>query len=735
MIVTHCARFQYPRLMLRAILLMSATIGGLEAPNVACAQQDQAGSAQQPASGATAPSLDEIVVTATKRQQTVINVPATISVFTHSEIAESGNNSLGDLQSSIPNFFFSSSRPFQTNVTMRGLGASLIGNPGVGLYIDGAYQTSVASFSLPLFDLERVEVLKGPQGTLYGRNSEAGAINYITRPPSDHFEAEVNLETANGDTRQGSFSVAGPLIGDVLTARLTAGSQRQTGFYHYSDGSDADASNYDAVDARIVFKPVDNFKADVRFAYQNLFGGSFLFRAVNNINDTSSVLLETPRFELGPLAGHTQSQDFKHWGSVVNLTYEADSFEVVSITTQDRQENYSYYDVDIGPADLANAYTAFAGNAMSEELRVQSTSGGPLHWLVGSYYTSGTTNSAGCCGTLAGGLLFQALPGAAFHLPSNPDEFTGFSGFTDDQYDLTSHLSLGAGVRFDDFKDKVIGATLSGGEQRATFTAVEPKAVLHYRITPDRQVYISATKGFSEGGINGNAAGTAYATFPNSELWSYEAGYKSRLANGRGEFNIDGFFINASSYVGPAVVPVSGVPVTVPTSVGRVHSDGFETDATYRFTDHFSMEVDGGWNKAIPASLSPQAVPGAAVLGQQVIDAPRWSFRLGPTLTVPAGADRIVTVSGSLSGVGPTNFQGSAITGLLAQRNTFYLLDLAAALDWGDHYRLTAFVKNATNKIYATDYLDASQLIAATASGAVYRDPRFYGLSFEARFH
>lgn len=722
------------RLMVLAILPTSALIGGLAAPTVAAAQQDKA-AGTQPAPAANAPVLDEIVVTATKRQQTVINVPATVEVFTHNQLAESGDNSLGDLQTSIPNFFFSSERPFDTNVTMRGLGASLVGNPGVGLYVDGAYQTSVASFTLPLFDLERVEVLKGPQGTLYGRNSEAGAINYITRPPSDQFDAEVDLETANGDTRKGSFSIAGPLIGDVLTARVTAGSQRETGFYHYSDGSDADPNNYDAVDARVVFKPAGNFKADVRFTYQNLFGGSFLFHSVDNINDTSAPLLENPRFQFGPNAGRTQSQDFKHWGSVANLTYEATGFEVVSITTQDRQQSYSYYDVDIGPTDLANAYTIFEGNSMSEELRVQSTGGGPLHWLAGGYYTSGANNSADCCGTIAGGLAFESLPEDTFRLPQTPDQFTGFSGFTDDQYDLTSHWTLGAGLRYDDFKDNSVGPAVPGGEQRGTFTAVEPKVVIHYRIAPDRQLYASATKGFSEGGINTLAHGTPYATYPNSELWSYEAGYKSQFADGRGEFNIDGFFINASSYVGSAVVLVSGEPVTVPTSVGRVHSDGFETDAAYRLTEYLSMQIDGGWNKAIPVSLSSSAVPGAATVGQQVIDAPRWSFRLGPTATLPAGADRTVTLSGSLSGTGPTNFQGSAVTGLLAQRDSYYLVDFAAALNWGERYRLTAFVRNATNRIYATDYLDASQLIGAAASGAVYSDPRFYGLSFEARFH
>lgn len=711
-----------------------AILLALVAPGIAAGQQGQISGAQPSAGGAQL-VLDEVVVTASKRKQTVINVPATVQVFTHSKLIAAGNNSLGDLQSSIPNFFLSSNRPFQTNVTMRGLGASLVGNPGVGLYIDGAYQTSVASFTLPLFDLERVEVLKGPQGTLYGRNSEAGAINFITRPPSDHFEADVNLETANGDTREGSFSVAGPLIGKTLTARLTAGSKRQTGFYHYSDGSDADPSNYDAVDLSLAYKPLQNFTANVRFGFQNMFGGSFLFHSVKNINDTSAPLLETPRFRYGPNAGRTQSQDFKHWGTDVNLTYRADGFEVVSITTQDRQESYSYYDVDIGPPDLANAYTTFAGDSMSEELRVQSSGAGRLNWLFGGYYTAGTNNSADCCGTMAGGLVFQALPNGALRLPSNPDQFTGFSGFTNEDYHLTSHWVLGAGVRYDDFKDKTVGPAVPGGEQQVTFTAVEPKAVIQYRLTAHRQFYASAAKGFSQGGFNAGALGTPYATFPNSVLWSYEGGYKSQFADGRGDFNIDGFFINASSYIGSAAVLLHGVHLTVATAVGRVHSEGFETDASYRFTHYVGMQIAGGWNKAIPVRLSPTAVPGAAVLGQQVTLAPRWSFRLGPVVTLPAGADRTVTLSGSLSGTGPTDFQGSSVTGLLARRNSYYLLDLAAALDLGGGYRVTAFVKNATDRIYATDYYDATGLIGATSSGAVYSRPRFYGLSFEARFH
>jgi iron complex outermembrane recepter protein len=699
-------------------------------PTLAAAAQPD----QDQTQSAAAPVLNEIVVTATKRSETVIDVPAAVDVFTHDQLIESGHDSLSDLQASIPNFFFSSNRSFQTNVTMRGLGAALTGNPGVGLYIDGAYQISVASFTLPLFDLERVEVLKGPQGTLYGRNSEAGAINYITRPPSEHFEAEVNAEVGNGDTRKGSFSASGPLVGDVVTGRISAGTQRQTGFYHYSDGSDADANNYDAVDARIVIKPLENFRADFRFAYQHLFGGGFVFQAVKSMNDPNGHLLENPRFELGPNAGKTQSQSFKHWGSVANLTYEASSFEVVSITSQDREETSAYYDDDLGPSDIANAYTLFAGNSLSEELRIQSKGDGPFRWLAGSYYTSGTNNSALCCGSIVGGSAFAKLPNGAYLLPSQPSFFTGFSGFTDEQYDLTSNWTLGAGLRYDDFKSKAVNPTVASGVQRATFTAIEPKAVIHYRFNKDQQLYASATKGFSEGGINTRAYGTPYANWPNSVLWSYELGYKSRFADGRGQFNISGFFINASSYVSAASVSLGGIHVTVPTAVGRVHSDGFETDASYRFTDHFSMQFNGGWNKAIPVVLSANAVPGAAVLGQQVTDAPKWNFQLGPMFTLPAGADRVVTLSGDLSGTGPTSFQGSSITGQLARRNPYFLLDLAAALDLSDRYRVTAFVKNATNRVYATDWADISALIGATSSGAVYGQPRFYGVSFEGKF-
>ncbi len=673
--------------------------------------------------------LDQIVVTARKRQESTFEVPATLAVFDRGKITEIGADSLADLAPSIPNFFYSSQRPFATTVTMRGLGAAL-GNPGVGMYIDGAYQLGTSAFTLPLYDVERVEVLKGPQGTLYGRNSFAGAINYITRAPSETLEADVFVEVGNGDTAKGSVSVAGPVIEGLLSGRITAGLQRRDGFFDFADGTDADFADYDAIAGSLSFTPSADFIARLRYSYLDNSSGSFLYQSVSGINDDSGRLLMNSPFELGPFAGRYQYEGVEQDSVNLNMTYSWDNTDLVSVTTYDDVRVFSLYDVDISPVDNANALTEYERDAFSQEIRLQSTGDRQFNWLVAAYYTEGANPGGG--GNTLGGTRFPAT----VVQPFDHVEFEGYAVFTDLEYALDDYWTIGAGIRYDSIDKSINFVNNPAAVLEDTFTGTQPKFTVGYKLNDDTRIHFAAAKGFREGGFVPTLIGTPLERFPNDELWSYETGVKSTFGEGRGSAEVAVFYIDAGAFNGTALLPtpVGTRLVTVP--IGKVESYGLELATSYRITELFTVDFLGGYNQAEPTELVEGVQNGTALVGEQAIEAPLWNFRLAGRLDIPWERNTNIGLQAAFTGVGPTNFLGENLPDApLTERDPYYLLDVRALFEW-ENYTLTAFVQNATDTVYAETYrpLSASAAFGGTSRGVIYNDPRYFGVSFKAEF-
>lgn len=351
---------------------------------------------------------NDIVVTARKRAERLIDIPATIDVFSSKELAPAGNFTINDLATKIPNFFITSPRVTRISATMRGLGV-----PGVGLYIDGVYQPSDVAYAIPLFDLERVEVLKGPQGTLYGRNAYSGAISYITRAPTNDLEGEINAEVGNAGTGRGSATIAGPIIKDVITVRLSGAIQRRSGFRNFSDGSDADRDNYEAFSGRVLIRPASNLKIDLKYAYINKVGPSFLYHQVSDINDENGRLLLTPVFgpATGALAGSRTESRLRANSYSGKITFSASGFDLISTTAYNTLHYSDTYDVDLGTPDTFAARGTGALRDFSEEVRIQSTGNGPFKWLIGGYYNRGANGDCSDCGE-----QFQRAPKWTYRL-------------------------------------------------------------------------------------------------------------------------------------------------------------------------------------------------------------------------------------------------------------------------------------------------------------------------------
>jgi len=443
---------------------------------------------------------DTIVVTARKREESVLEIPSTVKAFDRSAITNQGIEGIRDIQSQIPNLFFQSPRPYATTVYMRGFGF-----PGVGLYVDGVYQASPAAFTIPFYDLERVEVLKGPQGTLYGRDSYSGAINYITRQPTDEFEADFTAEIGNGGTYLGGGSVAGPIIEGVLKGRISGSLKRKNGFRDYSDGSDADFDDYQAVSARLLFTPTERLSLDLRYSYFDQDMGSFLYHQAANVNDDDGVLLITTPFTAASnqFEGQTQHATVRQHFGTARVVFEADGFDVTSISAYEDFINDLLFDVDIGPADLYTVVTTLGRQDFNQELRFQSTGDGPFSWLFGGYYSSTDINGCGLCGNDSQGSLATAFMINGFQRSGLQTE-EALAGFVDVEYQLSDRVTVGAGYRYDTVKTKqeIVGGALDGDFIEQTFKGGQPKFTIRYSFDDDTQVYANAAKGFTRGGFN-----------------------------------------------------------------------------------------------------------------------------------------------------------------------------------------------------------------------------------------
>jgi iron complex outermembrane receptor protein len=713
------------QMTIRGVLLAGAMA---ISPHAALAQDAaQTGPADQ----AVADSSDsDIVVTARKREERLVDIPATVDVFSSKDLAAAGNVTINDLSTKLPNFFITSPRVTRISVTMRGLGV-----PGVGLYIDGVYQPSDVAFSIPLFDLERVEVLKGPQGTLYGRNAYSGAISYVTRAPTNDFEGEINAEAGNAGTWRGSATIAGPIVRDVITARVSGSIQRRSGFRNFSDGSNADRDNYEAFTGRVTITPTSDLTADLKYTYVNKNGPSFLYYQVADLSDKHGRLLMTPRFgaATGELAGQRPGSQVRSHAYSARLRYSAGPFELVSTTGLSRIRYGDTYDVDSNPSDFFSVGAVTQLNDFSQELRAQSTTDGPFKWLVGAYYNSGKTGDCGKCGTVLGG---TALGGRSITQALAISRYKAYAAFTDLEYKLTDQIVLGAGARYDEIEQEL--QPLTGPLAKAKFRGFQPKVTARYLFTPDTQVYGSVTKGFTQGGFNPPLIGTGspLATFPNQRLWSYETGFKSSFDDRRGNIALALFYIDAQSFNAAATVPTPIGPRVVIVNVGKVKSYGVELDSSYRVTPELLLEVNGGYNRVYPTVLSPATAPGIGNVGEQFQRAPKWSYRAAATYTQPLSDTLSLEVNGAVNGVGPTRFCGeAAVFGPCPLRESYNLVDASVSLVW-PRYRISLFARNLFDKVYVSDFLAKTALaqFGSPSAGSVYGDPRYWGLRLNAKF-
>ena len=343
-------------------------------------------------------AIEEVVVTATKREQTLQDVPISVAVTGQQTIERAQVRDLIDLQSVVPSLKVSQfNATGQTNFVIRGFGNGN-GNDGiessVGVFIDGVYRSRSAAALDDLPEVERIEVLRGPQSTLFGKNVSAGAISIVTKKPQFEFGGKIEGTYGNYNTRQVKGTITGPLS-DTLAVRLSGSVNKRDGFFtNVTTGNDVNDRDRWSVRGDVLWEPTDKTSIRIIADYNKISETCCAVASIYNGPATLAIggVLKKPIgdptkiFDRDVVFNTDPSNDLSGKGISGQLDQDLGFAKLTAITAYRNQKNASFQDVDFTGADLANNSTANNIKTFTQEIRLASSGDGPLSWLIGGFY-------------------------------------------------------------------------------------------------------------------------------------------------------------------------------------------------------------------------------------------------------------------------------------------------------------------------------------------------------------
>lgn len=621
---------------------MSMRIAGLTALGISAAgllHSAGAWSADDTASSSS-PSgeLQEVVVTAQRRSENVEGVPISIAAVGGDQLTKQNINNIADLANSVPGLSVENNVG-NAFVFIRGVGTTALAvENDVGVYVDGVYMTTQTASLMQLSNIDHVEVLKGPQGTLFGRNAIGGALQIITKDPSSQPSADVSVGYGNFDTKTvnfyGTTGIAPNLAADLA--------------FYYSDqaagwGSDLTTSTPDFRDRNMqarskwVWTPLDGTKVTLSVDWallHNMLGSQwqFLPGAVGADGHSTNVGFYN---SLGD--GLSQNED-QQYGTMLRIDQNLSWARFVSISSIRGNTNHDFVDQDATPLPIVEGGpTPQNDRSYSEELQLLSPdSGSSLKWIVGAfalydrYYTPGFDIT----------VLAAPVPLTFLHETIYATEpTTSYAGFGQVTWEFLPDTNFTAGLRYTSDHKSVSGTTyVDGGQlppipgttspanQNVLFDKLTYRAVLDHHFTPDVMGYVSYDTGFKSGQYNL----IAYADPPvrPESLYAWQAGVKSEFLDHRVRANLAGFRYNYTNIQITQVV--TGGTELLNAASARLYGADFDFNAA--ITQDFQIQGSAEWLHGRYIDFP---------------DAPSYVPNVNPVTGLPVGANSLVTINGA----------------------------------------------------------------------------------------
>jgi iron complex outermembrane receptor protein len=746
------------------------------APSVSSDTASAPQAAPAAAANEGAVQLEEVIVTARKTQESLQRVPESITAISGNDLAKRSINDLSSVSRSTPNFSFAGSGRNGRSagiVYIRGVGQSFVGlnfDPAVGVYLDGVILGGQEGNDVNMLDIERVEILRGPQGTLFGRNTSGGAVSITTRKPDASTDGPTGWFQVTGGSRNrfdANGSVNIPLVTDQLALLVAGGRRTQDGYGDRLDGDDLGNIDRDVGRASLFWTPTPNLSAllsidattyDETNAVQKLVYISPSAPAVAAVNATSSDQDQYDNRWLSPsdffsFGTGPNSSRGNTSGTSLTLNFDTGWANLKSISAYRRFHVHSDFDPDGSPIVLLDYYTESRHRQVSQEVQATGKNfDDRLSWVFGLYYFDQTQSSPpeGNAAILIPGVVPDC--GACFSGYSQ-QVTESYAAYGQANYNLTEKLRATVGLRLTrDSKDFIhysyaypsFAVTSSVGPLSQSWQDVSPRLGLDYQWTPDVMTYVSMARGYKGGGFNGGqpVIGDNQRYEPEHVL-NYEIGLRSDLLDRRLRFNATAFYNDYTDFqmqIAGSTTNSDGNPVgfTVTSNVPKSRITGAELELTAVLTKELKLTSGLGLTYPKYTELPADEKFIAANLVNK-----DSQFPYTPKLSYTLGAEYATAITSTLDAIGRVDYAYKSTTyydlfnSTYLRQSPYGLLNLHLTFDYRPKdISLSLFATNLTDKHYFTGgYDDATT--PNTGIGIAYvnmASPREFGATVQIRF-
>ncbi|MDG1906566.1 MAG: TonB-dependent receptor [Arenicella sp.] len=731
-------------------------------------------------------TLEEVIVTAERRENNLQSTPLSVSSFSLEQLAAQQVNNIGDLQSLVPNLSVHVGDANNAVVYIRGVGqidSVAFFEPGVGIYLDDVYLGRAQGAFLDIVDVERVEVLRGPQGSLYGRNTVGGAIKYVSAGPTEELSGNVSLTAGNYGRFDAKATLSGSLIEDKLLGRVTVAKLGHDGYsknlFNGQNDGDADTEFFRGVleyraNEDLVFElafdstpndpdfsrtPAKETNIDVLVVDPNTFALGF-----------SSFPADTDPFVVN--ADFNNLEETETQGTDLRVTWDInEQLSFKSITSYRELDYATELDLDGTPINAFGIFYYNDQNQFSQEFQLTFDND---RWsgVAGLYYFDEDSD------TFDGGVFNNFLIASAGESASTTKSYAMFSHL---DYHVNDKLSINLGFRYteerktyqrlvEDFDLTVLAGLgfnpttfavdyanprllsprstdlFLGGvgvarplaaPPEAKFDNFSPKAGVNYQLDDDTLLYGSVSTGFKSGGFNGRLSDGQLDPFQEENLISYELGYKTEWMENRVRFNAAVFMndyddLQVSSFEttpdGNAILPVFA-------NAGKAEIKGFEIELTALVGNRLTLNANLGYLDA----EYKEYFSGVNAVTNQVVDVsdsrelvntPKWDGRIGGSYDIELG-------NGTLSFLADVSYRSKTYLEVNSSENlaqdSYSIVNAAVMFEtFDEQWQFILGGKNLGDKEYRTHAFDLSAFPRVELG--YYNPPKTYSITANYRF-